>query len=293
MGDYCLDDFEFPPSGQDETLVTTIGEFVEGLLVDEKYFETALPRIPATVKKHLEEMVAPLSQYRRRYQANLRHVKELKRPGTLVEACSYGDWMKAEIVSLDSSKPTRLHVKVRLEDGSEEHLHLGKVILRDSKRNRSRSRSGSNSRSRSRSPKRRASSPDWSRHKGKSNQELVEELRSKLRDRAVCGSGKEYARRVAGFDSSLGLKRNMGGQSARLYKEDLTAPPPTSSTKKREQLHEEDQVMKKRNDEHSLQHQKKMQELYEKYVSSKRPTGATSSGASSQDMETPDVLRLG
>eukprot|EP00971_Amphidinium_carterae_P191082 3792152-Amphidinium_carterae.1 len=74
-------------------------------------------------------------------------------------------------------------------------------------------------RSRSRSP-RRGRSPDWSRHKGKTDKEMLEDLRARQRDRAVCSIGKDYHRKPIGFMSGLALKRDLGAQSTRLREED-------------------------------------------------------------------------
>jgi hypothetical protein len=97
----------------------------------EKYYYTALPRIPVAVKKKIEENVAPLVQYRRRSIANSKILHAFREPNTLIEACSNGTWLEGHTISLDERIASRIVVRVKLEDGSEETLHVGKVILRE------------------------------------------------------------------------------------------------------------------------------------------------------------------
>uniref|UniRef100_A0A7S4T2A5 Pre-mRNA-splicing factor 38 n=1 Tax=Alexandrium monilatum TaxID=311494 RepID=A0A7S4T2A5_9DINO len=284
LGDYCLDDQEFEPS-KAQNFTISVGEYVEALLMDERYYYTTLPRIPVGVKKKIEERVAPLSQYRKRTAANRKALNLFREPGTLVEACVEGDWREGVVVQLVETFPTRLMVRVRLEDGTEETAHLGKVILRDDRRVRRRSRS------RSRSP-RRAHSPDWTRHRGKTQEEMLQELRARQRERAVCSSGKDYARKPIGFMSGLALKRDVGVASTRLREEETYAP---RQVEHRRQMTEEEE-MERRKEERDRQlqdreKQKQLQQLYEKYGTNhpNRPGGSEQPPGT----EEPEVLRLG
>lgn len=283
LGDYCLDDQEFVPSKQGNAYSITVGEYVEALIMDERYFDTALPRVPVGIKKKLEEKVAPLTQYRRRNLANKRELDKFRVTGTRVEANSHGDWLDGKIVSLNESVPSRVMVKVKLEDGKEEVLHLGKVILKEA------GGDAKKGRDRSRSPRRgRGTSPDWTRDRGKPDQELIDELRARVRERAVCHSGKDYARRPIGFMSGLAMKRDMGIGASVVREEDLKhvrlegaerisrmpknfKPAPSTTAMTPEE-------------------RAKQQEVYEKYAVSKPAAQAT------QDLnavEGPDMLRLG
>ena len=98
--------------------------------MDEKYYYTALPRIPVAVKKKIEEKVAPLVQYRRRSIANSKILHAFREPNTLIEACSNGTWLEGHTISLDERIASRIVVRVKLEDGSEETLHVGLVCDR-------------------------------------------------------------------------------------------------------------------------------------------------------------------
>merc|ERR1712060_181616 len=87
------------------------------------------------------------------------------------------------------------------------------------------------SRSRSRSP-RRANSPDWSTNRGKSQDDMVQELRAVQREKAVCSSGKDYSRKPIGFMSGLALKRDVGSAATRLREEETYAPKQVEHRKK-------------------------------------------------------------
>lgn len=236
LGEYCLDDQEFEPSKSTPGVTVSIGEYVEALLMDERYYYTALPRIPVGIKKKIEEKVAPLGQFRRRIISNKKVLHLFREPGTLIEACSDGSWIEGHVVQLNASAMSRILVRVKLEDGIEETHNLGKVILREDRRRPLRDRS------RSRSP-RRNHSPDWSRHRGQSQDQLVQELRARQRERAVCSTGKDYARKPIGFMSGLALKRDMGVASTRLREEETYAP---RQVEHRKMFTEEDEMERRK-----------------------------------------------
>merc|ERR1711957_303532 len=64
LGEYLLDDEELRPT-KDSEWRTTIGEFVEGPLIQDKYYVTVLPRLPMSAKRNLEAKLAPITQYRK------------------------------------------------------------------------------------------------------------------------------------------------------------------------------------------------------------------------------------
>merc|ERR1711948_57728 len=125
-------------------------------------------------------------------------------------------------------------------------MGLGKVILKDKA---GAMKKAGRSRSRSRSP-RRAGSPDWTTHRGKTTQEMVEELRAQQRERAVCSSGKDYARKPIGFMSGLALKRDMGIASSRLREEETYAP---KQVEHRKQMTEEEEQERRREERARLE----------------------------------------
>eukprot|EP00971_Amphidinium_carterae_P078828 1559647-Amphidinium_carterae.1 len=140
LGEYCLDEQEFEPSKSQPSFTMTIGEYVEALLMDEKYYYTNLPRIPVAVKKKIEERVAPISQYRRRAIANAKVLPLFQEPNTPVEAHIHGEWVECVAVALDERMPSRICLRVRLPSGAEDSVQIGKVLLCDDERGRARTR---------------------------------------------------------------------------------------------------------------------------------------------------------
>lgn len=290
LGDFCLDDQEFEPA-KAQNFHITIGEYVEALLMDERYYYTALPRIPVGVKKKIEERIAPLGQYRRRTFANKKVLEMLREPGTPVEVCREGVWSDAVSVMVDDRLPSRLRVRVRLEDDSGSTdgptilVHIGEVVLREHGRG-GRGRSRSRSRSRERG---RGQSPDWSRTKGKTDDECVQELRARQRERAVCSTGKDYARKPIGFMSGLALKRDVGVASSRLREEETYAP---RQVERRKQMGEELNFERATEDGRGSRLQ---QQIYEKYSGQQKQKDGDQEwgGQDWDDQERPEVLRLG
>merc|ERR1711972_802130 len=156
----------------------------------------------------------------------------------------------------------RPKVRCRMEDGSEEYVHLGKVILLDDPgRARERGRRSAPIPERSRDE----SGIDWSRQKGRSDKELVDEMRSRERDRAVCSSGKDYARKPVGYKAACALAREQGKASYRLM-EDETFVPMSRPNRQRTPSPEREGAFGKRQ---SVEHQARMQQLFEKYGTQK------------------------
>jgi len=285
LGEYVLDDEELKPSPDSEWR-TTIGEYVEGLLSHDKYYNTVLPRLPVVTKRHVEERLAPLGQNRKRMKANKEILDTFRDPGTKVEANLGGEWLHGTLIELEEDVPTRPKVRVRMDDGSEEYVHLGKVILVDSRgRARSRSRGrraggGGYGRSRSRSPH-----TDWSRDKGRSDRELIDELRSREREKAVCSSGKDYARKPVGYKAACALPREQGAASYRLMEEETFVP---MSRQRRARTPSPERENSGRRP--SAEHQARMQQLFEKYGNVR---GSVEERRLDDGVDRPDVMRLG
>ncbi|CAJ1446858.1 unnamed protein product, partial [Effrenium voratum] len=265
LGEYCVDDEEFEPSKSTPGFTVTIGEYVESLLMDERYYYSTLPRIPMGVKKKIEEKVAPLGQYRKRAAQNKSTLHLFKEPGTAVEACrDNGVWVQGAVVQVIESISTRISVRV-LANGKEEVYHLGRVILRAKAAPIpvAEPESEERDRSRSRSPKRegRSGSPDLTRNRGQSLDEMLEELRAKQRERAVCSTGKDYARKPIGFMSGLAMKRDVGQASTRLREEETYAP---RQVEHRKQMAEELNLGRPET-ERDREQQLLKQQLFEKY----------------------------
>lgn len=283
LGEYLLDDEEFRPSPDSEWR-TTVGDYVEGLLSQDKYYNTVLPRLPVATKRHVEERLAPLGQNRKRMKANKDILDHFRDPGTKVEANLGGEWLAGSIIELEEDVPTRPKVRLRLGDGSEEYVHLGKVILsggRGGRRSRSRGRRPPvPGRSRSRSPR-----VDWSREKGRSDKDLIDEMRSREREKAVCSTGKDYARKPVGYKAACALPREQGAASYRLMEEETFVP---MSRQKRARTPSPERENAGRRP--SAEHQARMQQLFEKYGNVRGSTEAT---RLDDGVDRPDVMRLG
>lgn len=285
LGEYVLDDEEFKPSKEAEW-VTTIGEYVEALLSQDRYYTIIFPRVPMSTKRQLEAKLAQVAQYRKRTQANCQLLDVYRQGDVRIEACpDDNDWVTGWVVQLDDSVKTRPKVRLRLEGGREAVVHIGKVILSDHRFTASNGHnraapSNHRTRSRSRSPQ-----VDWARSKGKTQAELIEEQRHRDRDRAVCSSGKEYARKPVGFKVACALPREMGAASHRLM-EDETFVPTRRDSRRRSPSPPREEARKV---QHSAEHQAQMQQLFEKYGMAKAADAAGPRG----EVDEPDILRLG
>eukprot|EP00913_Durusdinium_trenchii_P017064 g16048.t1 len=112
------------------TVTTTIGDYVEGLLGKEKYFNRPLPRVPVKVKQQLERELAPISQYRKRMEAHMKHnIKKIA--GTPVEVFHDGQWVPGTAQDFTGKHVKGRKVRVELDNGQEVNVHMGKVVLRD------------------------------------------------------------------------------------------------------------------------------------------------------------------
>jgi len=124
--EYLFDTETFKPSPKSEPI--EMGLFVEKLISEDKYYDTMLPRLPqAAFRQKKANFLAQLSQYRARHRANARIIEEYS-VGRKIEACSKGDWLDGEVIEV-VDYGTRIVVKCQLEDGADEAIPLGMIIL--------------------------------------------------------------------------------------------------------------------------------------------------------------------
>ncbi|EPR59362.1 PRP38 family protein [Toxoplasma gondii ME49] len=204
---YFLDDEVFAASS-DTKRTTTMGEYVESLIMEDKYFNTVLPRLPVKVKNLYGTQLMAMDEHRRRKAKNTADIDRFV-AGASVLACSKGDWLEGEIISVDlESRPAGVWVLV--EDGNEELIDLGLVILlrkekKEKKRKkdgreerpgesegdrRRRTRSASASRERQRKQDRKASPH---RRHGNTRSERGERHKRRSRSRSGCRSDSRSA----------------------------------------------------------------------------------------------------
>jgi len=281
LGEYVLDDDELPAKDAERNM--SIGEYVECLMTQDRYYSTVLPRLPASVKRQLEVHLAGVPQCRKRAQANMRVLDVYHEKGLRIEALlEDGSWHAGESVGFADSAQSRHKLRVRV-DGREGEatVHLGRVILADDRPGPS----GGLSRPRSRRSRSRSPVVDWTRDKGKSDAELLEELRKRQQDRAVCSSKSEYARRPVSFKVALPMEQ--GSASHRLIQDETSV----TSTKRADFRDRSRSPLQARGKEHSIEYQARMRQLFEKYGMAKSSEVDVSRRRS--DLEVPDIMRLG
>lgn len=298
--EFVLDDAPITMTEMNGQIVTkTIGEYIEDLLLKEKYYGTPLPRLPAAVRIKLEEALAPMAQYRKRGDANKKKFtrKRASEFNMNVEVHDGGEWKPGRGVKLVDACPSRLQLHVKLEDGRDVISHIGKILMNEEEAARTRSSS------RSRSPGRgqRTNSPDWSRNRGKSDAQLIQELRERSRDEAVCSNRKDYARRLPRFESGLAIRREKGSAEAKLIEEEtfitpgMRLRPEYAGYAQYPGVEEEEESvwysMKRRQQEEEDERKRMMKDIYEKYGSGSSKVYGNQQ--KQNDFEGPDTMRLG
>lgn len=271
LSEYMLDGEEFFVTKDQDSQRLTISEFLEQLLRQDTYFSTIIPRIPAGKKRQIEQTLATLPQCRKRTRANQEIIKVFEKEDVKVEVLENGEWLAGRTVELLDDASSRIKVRVSLDDGTEVTAQIGRVIITDRRFDDYSSR---------------GADVDWSREKGKTEKELVEELRSKEREKAVCASGKEAPKRIVGFKNMCALPREMGKESFSLMESETFVSDRYAQKRSRSPTKEEEQFRKAP----SAEHQARMQQLFEKYGNQK---AVASGGAKGPDIEGPDTMRLG
>merc|ERR1711879_35551 len=157
---------------------------------------------------------------------------------------------------------------------------------------------GGRERSRSRSPvpHNEEGEVDWSRHRGKTDAELIEELRERQREGAVCSDRKGYAKRLPRFESVLATNREKGPAESKLIEEsegyfgmaglrgrrgmEVVETSGQAEESLRRRTFEEDELRKRR-----------MKDIYEKYGST--ASRETSTQGRGVEVEGAELMRLG
>jgi len=296
LEEYLLDDMELIYAQDGAEVQTTIGEYVESLLIQDKYFDSPVPRLPVRVRQTIEEKVAPMLQYRKRMQANRRAIREDNVEDMAVEVCIDGRWHKGTAKELAGNVPSRVKVRVTLSDGKEMKAHLGKVIRvdkdsgadsDDSRETRRRRRS----RSRSRGKRGRDVSPDWSRSKGKSDREMLQELRERAKESAVTSHGKSYAKRPLDFNASMSSTA-LPDPGLRPHDSDDRG----GGRRRRISIEEEEAIQEaaRRKQADDDERQRRLHNVYQKYCAApSQSSGSAYAARARNEVDTPDVLRLG
>eukprot|EP00918_Siedleckia_nematoides_P088570 GHVU01194749.1.p1 GENE.GHVU01194749.1~~GHVU01194749.1.p1 ORF type:complete len:408 (-),score=72.36 GHVU01194749.1:76-1299(-) len=124
---WFLDDEQFA-SGADGKITTTVGEYAQNLISEDKYFNTVLPRIPLKIKSTCGANLMAMEQHRKHKRENKANLDRFE-PGTPLLACSKGQWVNAEVRDIVEHVEGRLLCAVNLPDGTSEEIDFGLVRL--------------------------------------------------------------------------------------------------------------------------------------------------------------------
>ncbi|SOV24812.1 pre-mRNA-splicing factor 38B, putative [Plasmodium sp. DRC-Itaito] len=170
---YLLEEDEFSISA-DKRRKVTIGEYVQSLLSDDKYFNTVLPRLPIKIKNVYGARLMIIDDHRRRLKKNKENIAKFLK-GEPVLAYINGEWEKGEIGGIVNHGKDKFFVRLREIDGNEKLVNIGYVKLegkdkhkeRDIQKHRSRDRSTSISERKRRRRRRNSSSRSNSRRRSR------------------------------------------------------------------------------------------------------------------------------
>lgn len=199
---YLLDEEEFIVSA-DKRKRMTIGEYVQSLLAEDKYFNTVLPRLPIKLKNVYGARLMIINEHRRRLKENKAILSRFVK-GEQAMAYVNGEWEKGEIGGIVSHGKDRVLVKFRRIDGIEKMVNLGYVKLRpkepskDSSMKRSESFYRSTSKSTSRSK-----STSTNRSRSRSTSRITSKSRSlrNKNERKKGRSGSNSSNESSGYRS--------------------------------------------------------------------------------------------
>merc|ERR1712107_125986 len=201
--------------------------------------------------------------------------------GVQIEASVNGNWLRGHTVEFIEDAASRLKVRVQLEGHGEEIMPLGKVILIDRRfegygKGPQGGAGGARARSRSRSR-----DIDWAREKGKSDAALVDDMRSRDRDKAVA-TGKDYAKKPMGVKQACALPREQGQASHRLMEEETyISDRYPRKTPALPLIDPEANAPKKQ----SAEHQARMQAIFEKYGQQQKGQTTASTDGTGADVD--------
>ncbi|CRH04061.1 pre-mRNA-splicing factor 38B, putative [Plasmodium relictum] len=151
---YLLDEEEFTISS-DKRKKSTIGEYVQSLLSDDKYFNTVLPRLPIKIKNIYGARLMLINDHRRRLKKNKEKISKFVK-GEPAIAYVNGEWEKGEIGGIVNHGKDKIFVRIRKIDGNEKLVNIGyvKLDIKDSKKEKDIDKNNSTERSRSRNRRR-------------------------------------------------------------------------------------------------------------------------------------------
>jgi len=265
LSDALMDSEEFAPFPNRGGESITEGQYAEQLLSREKYCDFKLPRLENAQRRIINERLVFYDQFRKRYDAHVEDLEHLQDPDDKisVEVCNIdGVWVSAETNGPATGVGgRRVTVPVIFPDGVEQSVSLGMVVCPGKKRSSSSSRA-----------------QDLICERGRSNEELLQEYRSKQRGNAVA-SGKDYCKNSGRHMVHAGGVVFMGGDKNK------------RSRDKDDSDSSEERRGKAKKSVTNRDHEVKMAAIVEKYCA--RGTTSQARGQSGDGVDGPDRLRLG
>eukprot|EP00923_Selenidium_pygospionis_P003540 GHVN01005587.1.p1 GENE.GHVN01005587.1~~GHVN01005587.1.p1 ORF type:complete len:660 (+),score=124.98 GHVN01005587.1:163-2142(+) len=125
---HFLDDEMFTPGADKNKTMTTMGEYIESLITEDKYFNTVLPRLPQRIRTDYGVQLTPMKEHRSRKQRNKQQIDRFVK-GAPVLCCSNGDWLESELVDIVEPHKGKVSAICQLEE--QEEIDLGLVILKE------------------------------------------------------------------------------------------------------------------------------------------------------------------
>eukprot|EP00330_Aristerostoma_sp_ATCC50986_P011862 CAMPEP_0114579944 /NCGR_PEP_ID=MMETSP0125-20121206/4280_1 /TAXON_ID=485358 ORGANISM="Aristerostoma sp., Strain ATCC 50986" /NCGR_SAMPLE_ID=MMETSP0125 /ASSEMBLY_ACC=CAM_ASM_000245 /LENGTH=124 /DNA_ID=CAMNT_0001771113 /DNA_START=769 /DNA_END=1143 /DNA_ORIENTATION=+ len=107
----------------DKSVVMTIGEYIEMLLLELNYYGTRLPRIPIITDRELKKKVLMMSEKRTRRKRNLEKIDEFQK-GEKVMAIAQEDeeWHEATVVRVEKQKIRIFFTEITLNRDADQRL---------------------------------------------------------------------------------------------------------------------------------------------------------------------------
>lgn len=309
--------------GVEPTANTSMGEWVEGLVSEDKYHGTVLPRLPLPVKREVGMYMMALPDLRKRYYFNAQHLELFRHAGQAVQVFRCGAWEEGQLLMLKASKSHRIRCVVRSLSGAKEEVSLGAV----QRRHRDVDAGDSDRRARSRSRSQSAGSPRSSRSPTSSRRAqkealpqqhqvdlLREEFMRREREHATVEPGEKCYKHVMCHRPSLFGKepgfanckpREPREKTARSCAQPKTGHGHGGGESDESPEDDEREAAARVAAERSAERSKQMQEVWQKYgVQAERVGsqarqayiggGATGAAVGAKDLiDTPDTLWLG
>ncbi|CAK9051193.1 unnamed protein product [Durusdinium trenchii] len=189
LRNFLFDTEVFRPTGGPTSVPMSMGDWVEHLLTDDKYYDTVLPRLPLGLKREMALELVQLPELRQAYSKHRCRFDQHRLIGARVRVLRGTTWHYAQVLS-SCVMGRSLVVDVQLEDGSQEEVPCGLVRLQEPRPR--------GSWQRSRSPKLQGSP--------RTEEKLREEYLRRDREKAVTEDKNDYFKPIPKLKKMLMTK---------------------------------------------------------------------------------------